>query len=273
MNVTFLGAGAFGTALGEIAEENGNTVSFYDPIKYPEKSLKEAVNNAEVIVYTAPSDQYQKLLKDLPKDIPLICASKGFLSLEPFKDFEDFSALGGAAFAEDFEAIKDGEDTHGRVFLQLTASSPISETLFTTDYLHIQYTEDVKGILLCGALKNVYAIGAGLYGDESADDDIMAFQGFLSEVIHEFISVLDANGSSKDILLLSCGAEDLMLSCTPDSRNFRFGRALKNHDKKEKDATIEGLAVVKSIEKTADFIIPEDATILKDIIKTVTEEA
>ena len=43
MKITIFGAGAFGTALGNILEENGHQITYYDPVKYPDRSLTSAV--------------------------------------------------------------------------------------------------------------------------------------------------------------------------------------------------------------------------------------
>ncbi|MBQ3309301.1 hypothetical protein IJG78_01335 [Candidatus Saccharibacteria bacterium] len=261
MKVTILGAGAFGSALGKIVEYNGHEVTFYDPIKYPSISLDSAVSSPEAIIYVAPSDQHADLLPYLPQDTPLICASKGFLSLTPFNKFTNFSALGGAAFAKDIENSKKN--------LRLTASSSLSERLFSTEKITVEYTADTLGILLCGALKNIYAIGAGLFGDsENAEAVSMPY---LESVISEMQSILKVNGSSSEVLKLSCGAPDLLLSCSPDSRNFRFGLSLKNHTKSN-DATVEGLSVIKSLNEYPEFTIPNSATILKDIINIIEKE-
>lgn len=260
MKITFLGAGVFGTALAKIAEENGHEIRFYDPIKFPEKTLNDATNGSDLNIFTAPSSAANDILKNLDKETPLICASKGFLSLSPFKDFKDFSALGGAGFAED---IKEAEK------VTFTASSETAENVFSTETTHIEYTKDTLGIMLCGALKNIYALGAGLYGETDAASAPMSY---LESAISEMQEILNANGANPETLRLSCGAADLVLSCTEKGRNFRFGRELKNNQSTEENTTVESLSIIKSLKDNPDFIIPESANLLKDIINTVEEK-
>ena len=57
MLVTIIGAGAFGTALASILEENGHKFSFFDPKKFPEISLKSALESSDAIVFSAGMNQ------------------------------------------------------------------------------------------------------------------------------------------------------------------------------------------------------------------------
>ena len=257
MKVTFLGAGLYGEALGKMAESNDHEVKYYDPFKFPGVELAEAVSEAEAVVYVAPALAYPEILPGLSRETPLILASKGFVSMAPFADFKNFSVLSGAAFAEDL--------VEGDHQVRLTASSELSEQIFTTDFLTIEFCKDAKGIMLCGALKNVYAIGAGILMDKEHPEQ------YFSEAFLEMQDVLKANGCEEDTATLSCGLPDLILSSTPDGRNFRFGKEIRNHpsSKVEPAGTVEGLTVIESLENFSDFVIPEDAGLIKEIIEKV----
>lgn len=273
MKVTFLGAGVFGEALSKIVEYNGNEVRFYDPYKYPKVSLTEATGGADIIIYTAPSNKHAEILPEIDKKTPLVCASKGFLSLKPFKEFRNFSALGGAAFAEQIAPEKT---------LNLTVSSETLEQLFSTETIKTEYTKDTLGIMLSGALKNVYAIGAGMFGDEENEEASEESENgetpknsnqdylmpYFTSVAGEMQEILEVNGAEKNTLKLSCGIPDLVLSCTEKSRNFRFGKALKYGEKPE-ETTIEGLSVIRDLKEYPEFIVPESATVLKNVIEEV----
>lgn len=261
MKVTFLGAGLFGEALGRLAEVNEHEIKFYDPFRFPDIKIEDAISEAEVIVYVAPAEAYKEILPKLPKDKPLILASKGFVSLKPFAGFENFSALGGAAFAEDIMEAKNQ--------LRLTASSEISEQLFTTELVTVEYTEDTKGIVLLGALKNVYALGAGMFIEDENPEQ------YFSEAYFEMQDILKANGADPETAALSCGVADLLLSSTPSGRNFCFGREIAEHpeSKVEPAGTVEGLTVIKSFEKFPDFVIPEDTELFWKIVNEVKRAA
>ncbi|MBR3264180.1 hypothetical protein IKF94_03060 [Candidatus Saccharibacteria bacterium] len=277
MKITFLGAGVFGTALANIAKGNSHSVKFYDPYKYSDITIQDATHDSDLNIFTAPSNAAKEILPNLSKETPLICASKGFLSLKPFSDFENFSALGGAGFAEEISAKepKTKKTTDNPKITTFTTSSESAETIFSTETIHLEYTKDTLGIMLCGALKNIYAIGAGLYGESDSNTAPMSY---LESAISEMQTILAANHANPETLRLSCGAADLVLSCTEKSRNFRFGRSLKNdYNISTKNATsmhetVEGLSVIQSLEEYSDFVIPENVNLFKNIINIVKEQ-
>ena len=257
MKVTILGAGEFGKILGNIAEGNGNEVKYYDPYKLPKVKLEEALEGAEAMIYAAPSSAADEILPKLPKEVPLICASKGFVSMRPFAEFTAFSALAGAGMAED---IVNNEPPYGDKFL-FTASSELAEFLFTTDDTQIEYTPDTLVILLCGALKNMYAIACGM--------KILDY----SVIMREWTETLELNGAT-DLIMYSCGFPDLVMSVAKESRNTKFGRMLVNVPegaKVEPAGTVEGVTAINSLDKYPEFKIPESAEILRGVIAEVKD--
>ena len=302
MKITFLGAGAFGNALAKVANYNGHETKFFDPYKYPDVALAAAISGADVVVFSAPSKVAPEILPQLDPDTPLICASKGFLSLKPFEKFKDFSVLSGAAFSDEVEATTSNPNSRKLI---LTATSVLSEELFSTENITIEYTTDKLGVLLCGALKNIYAIGAGIYYQKSLDDTCgptaeeqnsdevsdnteaqnstpLVSMLYLEKAVSEMIKILEANGASRDTLRLSCGAADLVLSSTGRSRNFCLGRelakikaAVSNNDTKKLDGqmsgTVEGASVILGLSNYPDFVLPSDTTIFHDTVKIVKD--
>ena len=270
MKITFLGAGDFGSVLSDIAIYNGHETKFYDPYKYPDITLHEAISGADVVVYAAPSSEASVLLPKLDSETPLICASKGFLSLKPFSRFKNFSAISGAGFSKTIRATLDAEPEEARD-ITLTASSELSEEIFSTEKIKIEYTKDTLGILLCGALKNIYAIGAGYYGGGEVS------MSYLENVISEMLDLLEINDADKNTLRLSCGAADLVYSCSENSRNFRLGALIKKGDQEKIKTfiahnTLEGINIIRALKDYPDFVIPNDTPMIKDIINLVKEQ-
>jgi glycerol-3-phosphate dehydrogenase (NAD(P)+) len=88
-------------------------------------------------------------------------------------------------------------------------------------------TEDMLGIILCGTLKNIYAIGAGYHSDSMND-----MASFIEHAHNEIANYLDKHGADPHTADLACGLGDLILTSTSNtSRNFTFGQRLKNGDK------------------------------------------
>ena len=71
MKVAILGAGAYGTALGQVLLENGHEVQYYDPILL-KTSLEETLNGADVVVIAVPSSSVATVMQKLPENIPII---------------------------------------------------------------------------------------------------------------------------------------------------------------------------------------------------------
>lgn len=258
MNITILGAGAFGSALGEVLTTNGHTIKFYDPIKHPDITLSSALENAEAMVMATPSHAVKKLLPDLPKNLPLIMTTKGFLSLAPFKDFENFSVMSGGTFAADLLA------KHPTT---ITGTSQLAQQLFTNNWLTVEYSADTRGVLICGSLKNVYAIGAGL---KNLDRHTPEFNNYAGNVLSELYQILEANRCDQATANKSCGITDLIITSTPASRNFTFGRELaKNPELTLRDVSVttEGIFAAHNITSTPDFKKPADTPILDEILE------
>ena len=253
MKVAILGAGVFGTALGGILTENGCDVSYYDPKIY-NNALSDVVNGAKYIVLCVPSDVAPQLLRDIPKNIPLIIATKGFLSGDLFADFDDYMILSGPGFADDIKAKKK---------TKLTSTDKQIEKLFTTDYLSFDYTDDERGVLMCGALKNIYALRSGLLELEPGTKE---FNSYIKNVVNEMKDILEINGANSHTVDLSCGVGDLEITCYYPSRNYEFGRILKENPSAKPEKTVESISALKLI-KNGKIKLPESATILNELIE------
>ncbi len=217
MKIAILGAGAFGQALGKILTDNHHEISYYDPAIYPDVDLAAATLNASTIVIAIPSIFLPEFIDNYPnelKTIPTILASKGLMNIDMFADFTQFSVISGPAFASE---IMEGKPA------TFTASTPYALGLFKNDQISIELFDDPYGIVLCGTLKNIYAIGAGYHSD-SMNDVAM----FIERAHNEIANYLHKHGANPHTSDLACGLGDLILTCTNDtSRNFTFGKRLK----------------------------------------------
>ena len=294
MKVTFLGAGAYGKALGDLAESNGHIVKYYDPYKFPDIKLASALENADLAVYVAPAGAVNEIVPELPEDLPVLCASKGITTPYPFRHLKHFSALAGAAFAED---IATDTPRLGDKIL-LTASTPLAEELFTAPKIGIEYFEDTHGIMLMASLKVAVSIYAGYRHPEGfVEDSTKSFtksstkpftgsptevaakpstkpftktkqtlsskQTFLEEIRPEYEKWLDLNGCSRDLMQLSCGFPDVIISTTPTSRNFALGQAIAKAGKiPARLGTVEGLTFYQTLQDYPDLKIPDGSVLI-----------
>lgn len=257
MKIAILGAGAFGTALGGILADKGYDIDYYDS-KVERESLSEVLEGASYIVLAVPSQAAPFLLPHLPLNKPLIVATKGFLDSHNFKDFTDYMVLSGPGFADD---IKAGKETH------LTATDDRVADLFTTDFLTFDFTSDKNGVLMCGALKNIYAIYAGYLGLKPGTE---THEEYLTEVAEEMKALLSSNNGDPKTVELSCGKGDLRLTCDLPSRNYEFGQILRQDSKAVPKKTVEGLTALFKV-KRGEIVVPDSALKLKELIKLSDE--
>lgn len=255
MKIAILGAGVYGTALGGVLEEKGYAVDYYDPFLF-DKALADVLNGAEMILLVAPSDAVESLLNELPKNIPLIVATKGILNGKIFCNFDDVMILSGPGFADDIKAHK---------LTHLTVTDERLKEMFGVDYLLFDETKDRRGVLMCGALKNVYAILAGYLGylPEAPEHD-----DFIDEATREMGLVLQNNGAKAETAKLYCGRDDLILSCSMKSRNFAYGMKLKQDKNSQPDNTVEGISALKRI-KDGEIIVPDEVKYLKQLMEII----
>ena len=254
MKIAVLGAGAFGTALGGILADKGYDIDYYDS-KVEKERLSDVLKGSKAIVLAVPSVAAPFLLPYLPKTIPLIVATKGLLSDKYFEPFKKFAIISGPGYADD---IKAGKQT------KLTATDEMVVDLFKTDYLDFDMTSDNKGVLLCGALKNVYAILAGL---ENLKPGTKPHDEFLKKASREMALVLDANGADSKTVKLVCGEGDLKITCFYPSRNYEFGQKLRMNSNYQPEKTVEGVSALKKI-KRGEIIVPKEAAILVDLMQS-----
>lgn len=255
MKIAILGAGAFGTALGGILAEKGYDIDYYDS-KVERERLSDVLAGAKYVILCVPSEAVPYLLPYLPKNLPLIVATKGILSDVAFREFRDWMVLSGPGFADDIKV-------HKKTMLTTTDSRVVD--LFNAEYMKFDFTYDRKGVLMCGALKNVYAILAGMKGLKR---ETATWRAFVREAGAEMELILEANGAEAETVDLACGMGDLKLTCGMPSRNYEYGCLLRDNPSYEPTNTVEGLATLKRI-KRYEITVPGRARLLKEVMGAI----
>jgi glycerol-3-phosphate dehydrogenase (NAD(P)+) len=260
MKIAVLGSGAWGTALAASLCERHETVlwarsaaqaselsrsrcnSRYLPdIPLPatlsfSADLPLVLNDADLILAAVPSGALRPLLREAAKlvsePLPMIWACKGFESgsrklphevvAEEWPTDTPVGVLSGPSFAKE---VALGLPT------ALTLASPDQEFAQTTAQalrnhrLRVYASNDLVGVELGGAVKNVLAIAAGISDGMGFGHNARA--ALLTRGLAEIVRLGLALGGRQETFMGLAGMGDLILTCTGElSRNRRVGLLL-----------------------------------------------
>lgn len=125
------------------------------------------------------------------------------------------------------------------------------QRVFSTQYLRVYTNEDVLGVELAGAAKNVIAIAAGILDGLQAGYN--AKSALLARGLAEITRLGVAMGASTDTFFGLAGVGDLATTCfSPEGRNRSCGEALGRGVKiddylRAQRSVVEGVATTRSV--------------------------
>jgi glycerol-3-phosphate dehydrogenase (NAD(P)+) len=262
-DIAVIGAGSYGTCLAMCFGNAGHRVSLYcrNPAQAAElessrfnnqylpgykladtihasSDLEATVKGKQFVVGVTPShgarELFGKIRDVLDPDAIVINASKGledgtlktidqvYRDVLPARIAERATFLSGPTFASEIAAghpaaiVLAGRDPETTVAAQAALTS-LSFRIYTTD--------DVLGVLIGGALKNVIAIGAGISDGMGfgSNTRVMLITRGLAEITRIGVAL----GAHALTFAGLSGMGDLVLTCSGDaSRNRRVGLAL-----------------------------------------------
>ena len=123
------------------------------------------------------------------------------------------------------------------------------QVLLATPRLRIYLSRDVLGVELCGALKNVLAIAAGLV--ESLGLGHNAKAALMTRGLAEMVRLVEKLGGRPETVMGLAGMGDLFLTATgPQSRNRRFGVLVGEGLSPKAAASAMGEQVVEGVATT-----------------------
>lgn len=299
MKILIMGAGAYGLALANILSDK-NEVTVYSSIKEEIENLKatrknerlfkdvmlpekikytDEIEESEIIVIALPSKIIKQELekqKEKLKNKIIILASKGITQskflheiVKETLDTENIYVISGPSFAK---------DVIEKQAITLTLAGKEKEkikNIFNNEYIKIEETEDIIGTEICGALKNTFAIGAGILEGLDASESTKA--AFLTKTVNDIKKIIKIFGGNENTILQACGIGDIILTCTSkSSRNYTLGYMLgKNMNTKEylETTTVEGITTLLEFKQVLEQknIKIKIINIIYDIIYNNTE--
>ena len=269
--VGVVGAGSWGTTLAHLLAEKGVTVDLwvreeevYQQIKEeninrvflpdmtldkrlnPVRTFEEALFKKELILMAIPSQFFRDVLMQikpyLKSGMSIISATKGIEndtlmimsqvaeSILPESLNDYFACLAGPSFAKE---VCRKHPTAITIACRDNRHAENLQQLFFTEFFRVYISQDVIGVQLCGALKNVIAIAAGTADGLQFGHNTRA--ALITRGLAEISKLGVAMGADHLTFLGLAGVGDLVLTCTGDlSRNrtvgYKIGNGMKLHD-------------------------------------------
>ncbi|CRG96198.1 glycerol-3-phosphate dehydrogenase, putative [Plasmodium gallinaceum] len=227
--------------LSDIINKKKENVKYMKGMKIPDNivavsDLNEATEEADLLVFVLPHQYLNNVLNEikknnnLKKDAKAISLMKGIkidnwkpelLSNIIQKELNiECSALSGSNIAKEISEEYFSESTIG---FENRETVEIWQNLFDTNYFKINCIQDKAGVEICGALKNVVAMGVGFCdGLTNSFNTKSAIIRIGLEEIKKFAKIFFPNVLD-ETFLDSCGLADLITTCL-GGRNLKCAK-------------------------------------------------
>ena len=287
MRVGLFGAGAYGMALSSILVHNRHEVTMWTKSEEEAERLRktrenstrikdfkidkevkittnveECIKKQDILIIAIPAAFVDELCIAMQpfvkKEDHIIIATKGieqgtglFMDeiVRKHLDTKNIAVISGPSFAVDIVTKKP-------VGLSIASSTPetilLARQALQNSYIKLRDSNDMVGVEICGSIKNVIALAAGMLDGMKANESTKAM--LITEAMNDMEEILDAFNCDRRTVDSFAGIGDLLLTCTsPKSRNYSFGKLIGSKPKKEeidnylKTTTVEGYYTLESI--------------------------
>ena len=291
MKITVFGSGGWGTAIAMLLYENKNEVTLWSNFEDEARMLRETRRNPllsgvnipegikitsdigassagiDIAVIATPSfalrETAVKLKGLLPTSCTVVCVSKG-IEKDTSKLFSEVltEALGTIRPIVSVSGPTHAEEVSRQLPSACVAASgdayaaTMIQDVFMNEYFRIYTSQDVIGVELGAALKNVIALCAGVCDGLGYGDNTLAM--LMTRGLAEMAELCVALGGKKDTLAGLAGLGDLIVTCTSrHSRNRRAGVLIgKGRTPKEAmeevGAVVEGYYAAKAAQELSE---------------------
>ena len=251
MRIVVVGAGSWGTAFACLLRDNGHEVTL--AARDPEQVAVMAatgrnpryqrtadlrgigtaliagapIDKADAVVVAVPSRVFGQVVSALPGTAPVVSLTKGLdpatgARLSTLVQGRPVAVLTGPNIADEVvrglpaAAVVASEDLELAVRLQLAVHSVL---------FRVYVTDDVAGVELCAAAKNVIALAAG--GADGLELGDNAKAALVARGLAEMRRLAEAAGARPDTFAGLAGMGDLIVTCwSPSGRNRRAGELI-----------------------------------------------
>jgi glycerol-3-phosphate dehydrogenase (NAD(P)+) len=323
-NVTILGDGAMGTVCSILLTEGGHRATIWGAFEESiERLLQERENrkllpgvrvppqvrltandadcfqDTTLIVSAIPTqymrDAWKRLSRHVPRGVPIVSVAKGIENgslLRPTQVIQDVLYPGTTSKSP--LAVLSGPNIAAEIARYLPATSVAAaedpaiaervQRVFSTEWFRVYTNNDVLGVELAGATKNVVAIAAGILDGLGAGSNAKA--ALVTRGLVEITRLGMAMGAEEATFNGLAGLGDLITTCvSPEGRNRRVGEQVGKGRRLEDvlgemESVAEGVPTTRSVHELArrykvEMPITEGVHAVlfenKDVIAALTE--
>lgn len=273
--IAFLGGGSFGSALSILLAKKGNDITLWDrkksvidditnnrnnhkylkDLKFPKnifatEDMLLALKDSEFVILAVPSHAIREISKVIkpyiPKDAIVISIAKGIeqgsykrLSQVIEEELDNsIVVFSGPSHAEE---VSLDIPTTVVVSSKDMDKAKIVQDLFFTQSLRVYTNDDLIGVEIGGAVKNIIALAAGISDGIGYGDNAKA--ALMTRGMNEIMKIGECLGGRKETFFGLTGMGDLIVTCTSlHSRNRRAGILIG--EGKTMDEAIESVGMV-----------------------------
>jgi len=261
--VAVLGGGSFGTVLANIAASNGYQVSLWvrdaeqalrinsegaNATYHPElrlsdnitadEDLASVIMDAQFILVATPSIIFEEVISRLEPlispSVTVISCTKGIKS-QPFRTMTDIITQHLGHIIGDKVGVLSGPNLAKEIAEEKLAGTVIAcenegitfeiKSMLSSNTFKVFSSQDIQGVELAGALKNIYAICCGIAHAKLVGENALGF--IVTRSMAEMSRFAVAKGANPITFLGLAGMGDLMATCTSKlSRNFQLGELI-----------------------------------------------
>lgn len=262
--ISVLGAGAWGTVIGNLLVNNGHDVIVWARNKeqvnelnktHKHKNLPEILLNdklmfsndfattivsSEIIVYAIPSTAFRSVVHDslkyINENMYLVSLAKGmedttlFTMTDIIKDeFKKAHIRNDKIIALSGPTISK-EVGLGYPSMAVSASSKLEyakyiQDIFMNERFRVYTNTDLTGVEICAAFKNVIALASGIIAGLGFGDNLRA--ALITRGLTEMIRVGEKLKCKKDTFYGLAGIGDMIVTATSEnSRNYSCGKLI-----------------------------------------------
>lgn len=260
ISVAVLGGGSFGTALASIAADNGAKVrqwmrdeSLVAQINHEHRNgrylphydinsavvastdIEDVVSGAELVLVAIPSAAFRRVVQMakpyLNAEQILVSTTKGIeqdsfmLMSDVLREETGFTHIGVIAGPNLASEIADKQLTATVVASADSLTRTRVQQALGCRYFRVYASNDRHGVELGGALKNIYAIAAGMAAALGMGENTRSM--LMTRALAEMSRFAVAHGANPMTFLGLAGVGDLIVTCSSNlSRNYRVGYAM-----------------------------------------------